>query len=332
MKQTKDTEYVFLSTRIQAMERGLLTRERMERMLDAPTPEAAAKVLTECGYPDLPRVTVEALEQVLAQRQRDVVADLIGEMPDDSVLPVFQLQPDYHNAKVLVKAEALGEDRDRLLLWGGRYDPRQLAEDYRREDLTAYTQLFQEGISRAREVLGSTGDPQQVDFVLDRAYFQELTQAARDTGSEYLMGYAALLADAANLRSAVRASRLGKGADFLLQALVPGGTVSAQAIAGARGENLAVLFRSGWLAQAATAGAAVSAPGSGSMTEFERLCDDAVTDYIREGHMVSFGLESVAGYLYARQAEATAIRTILSGRLAGLEADTIRQRLRRTYC
>ena len=68
------------------------------------------------------------------------------------------------------------------------------------------------------------------------------------------------------------------------------------------------------------------------MTEFERLCDDAVTDYIREGHMVSFGLESVAGYLYARQAEATAIRTILSGRLAGLEADTIRQRLRRTYC
>ena len=37
------------------------------------------------------------------------------------------------------------------------------------------------------------------------------------------------------------------------------------------------------------------------------------------------------GSLSARQAEMTAIRTILSGRMAGLDGDTIRQRLRRTY-
>ncbi len=332
LQQNRDLDYVYLSTRVQAMECGLLTRERMERMLDAPTLDAAAKVLTECGYPDLPRVTPDAVEEILEQCRGRLMADLEGEMPQPEVLAVFQLQNDYHNAKVLVKAEALGRDWDRLLLRGGRYDPRQLAEDYRREDLSAYGESFCRGIARAREVLGATGDPQQADFALDRACFEDLTRTARDSGSEFLQGYAVLLIDAANLRAAVRASRLGKGADFLLQALVEGGNVPVSALAGARGEALAALFRGGWLAQAAAAGAAVSSPGSGPLTEFERLCDDAVTDYVREGHLIPFGLEPVAGYVYARQAEATAIRTILSGRMAGLEADTIRQRLRRTYC
>ena len=31
----------------------LLTNEKAERMLDAPTFEDAAKLLTDCGYPDM---------------------------------------------------------------------------------------------------------------------------------------------------------------------------------------------------------------------------------------------------------------------------------------
>ena len=48
------------------MENRLLTRERMERMLDARTGEEAAKVLTECGYPELNQLTPSALDAMLA--------------------------------------------------------------------------------------------------------------------------------------------------------------------------------------------------------------------------------------------------------------------------
>ena len=41
--------------------------------------------------------------------------------------------------------------------------------------------------------------------------------------------------------------------------------------------------------------------------------------------------QAVIGYLYARETEFTVIRTILSGRMAGLTADTIRERLRDCY-
>ena len=331
MKQIKDIDYVFLSTRIKAMERGLLNKERIERMLEAPTTEDAAKILVECGYPELTEVTGEALETALAEGQKNTMADLGRMAPDQNVVDVFKLRYDYHNAKVLVKAEALGTEQTGLLLWGGRYDPEQLAADYDREELKGCSDYFRRGVSRAREVLGATGDPQQADFALDRAYFEELSAMAQATGSKFLMGYAALLIDVANLRAVVRVSRLNKGPEFLSQVLMAGGTVGVRNLVNVRGDELGNVFRFGSLNAAAVEGASKSAPGSGSLTEFERLCDDAVMDYLGGARMVPFGLETIVGYLYARETEVTAIRTIMSGRMAGLSGDIIRQRLRRTY-
>lgn len=331
MKQTKDIDYVFISTRVKAMERGLLTRERVERMLDAATNEDAAKVLAECGYAELKELTGDELERVLAQRQKDTMADLGAAVPDKTVVGVFKLRYDYHNAKALVKAEALRAGCEGLLLWGGRYDPEQLAQDFAREDLGKCSEIFRRGTARAREVLGATGDPQLADFVLDKAYFEELAALAGETSSGFLSGYVALLIDCANLRSAVRASRLGKGRDFLGQVLVPGGSVSEQTVAAARGEDLGSVFHSGPLAEAAKVGAALSAPGSGALTDFERLCDDAVMSYLDGARMAPFGAQPVIGYLHARESEMTAIRIIMNGRLAGLDRETIRRRLRRTY-
>ena len=46
-KKIKDTDYLAISARIRAMETGLLTRERMEQVLDARTDEEAVKILQE---------------------------------------------------------------------------------------------------------------------------------------------------------------------------------------------------------------------------------------------------------------------------------------------
>ena len=331
MKQTKDIDYIFLSTRVKAMERNLLTRERIERMLDAPTDREAARVLTECGYSEMAEITNSELDRVLREQQQAMMADLGGCAPNKYIVDVFRLRYDYHNAKVLVKTEALGSDPDRLLVGGGRYECRKLAEAYQREEMLAYSDIFRRGTARAREILGSTGDPQQADFILDRAYFEELAALAKESGNPFLTDYAALLADVANLRSCVRASRMGRGAEFLNQVLVPGGTVGAGRLAQAHGEELSNLFRVGRLTAAAAEGAARSAPNSGALTEFERLCDNAVMSFLSDGRRVPFGPEPILGYLYAREAEATTIRIIMSGRMAGLDTGTIRERLRESY-
>ena len=163
MSYQKDLDYLTISARIHAMETRLLNTERMERMIEARELSEAAKVLTECGYGDMGQVTPGAVEEMLSKAQADLYHDLSTAVGNRALLDVFRCRPDYHNAKVLVKAEALGVNQDALLMGGGRYAPARLAEDYSREDLRGYAEIFRRGIARARETLGATGDPQLAD-------------------------------------------------------------------------------------------------------------------------------------------------------------------------
>lgn len=329
MSHRKDTDYLAVSARIRAMENRLLTRERMDRIIDARDESEARKVLVECGYPDLPSAD---LERVLAQVREDTRRELMAAIPDGGILEIFALKYDYHNAKSILKAQAMGTDPARLLLKGGRYDPVALLDGWQREQIGFCSDIFRRAMEEAAAVLKSDRDPQKTDLLLDKAYFAEMARLAKDLNSKYLQGYVRLLVDAANLRTAVRVARMGGEEEFLRGVLLDGGNVSRQSIVGVRSGDIAEPFRSGALAKAAELGESVAKPNSGALTAFEKACDDAVTGYLAAARRVPFGEEVVIGYLYAKEAELTAVRTIFAGRAAHLDGEVIRQRLRDTYC
>ena len=331
LSRKKDTDYLAVSTRIHAMENRMLNRERMDRMIDARDEGEVRKILMECGYMPPEELSAQGVGEMLSQVQAEVFRDILGAAPDPRVAGVFQMKYDYHNAKVLVKGEARGLQEDRLLLPGGRYAPEALAEQYRKDALSGVSLRFREALREAKEILSSTHDPQRSDAALDRACFEEMLQTARACESPFLEGYVRLSVDAANLRTAVRVARMEKESSFLLQVLLPGGNAAPSALAAVRGEDLGSLFQTGPLAQAAQLGAKAARPAGGPLTAFERACDDAVTRYMSDARRIPFGEQTVIAYLYAREAELTAIRTILSGRRAGLEGSVIRERLRETY-
>ena len=330
-KKLKDTDYLFISTYLHSRERDLLTQARMERMIDAPTVEEAAKVLTEIGYNEFNASSQRELGSVLAQEQEKLFQDLYRFVPDKAVVDVFKVKYDYHNLKALIKAHAMGTDAsDRLLLDAGRVS----AEDMRRAvwegDYSALPPALRQAAGEAVEVLGTTGDPQLADFLLDRAYYAEMLSAAEATGSSFLVRYVQATIDASNLRGAVRTLRMKKGADMLRRVLVEGGTIRADSIqTAALGGSLEDLYRSTNLRQAAELGAA--AVNGGSLTAFEKACDNAVTAVAAQAKSVPFGVEAVVSFLAAKEIEFTAVRIIMSGRMAGISGDTIRERLREAY-
>ena len=331
MSQIKDIDYLFLSTRIKALERSLLSRERMERMLEARSNEDAAKVLTECGYPELTEVNVDVINQVLAEQRDKTYKDLYAFAPDRSLVDVFKVKYDYHNVKVLLKAEATGQDAGRLLVDTGRVPAAALEEGIRSSDLRGMPSILQAATLEAREVLGTTGDPQLADFVLDRAYFKDMHELAQASESGFLQGYVRIQIDAANLKSVVRTLRMGKGAEFLRGVLFEKGNIDVNRILNAvsSGASLDELYTTSVLHEAAEAG--MTAVNGGGLTRFEKLVDDAVNAYVGGAKYVAFGEAPLIGYLAAKDTEFTAIRIIMTGRLAGLPADTIRERLRESY-
>ena len=308
------------------MENRLLTRERMERMIEARDNGEAMKILAECGYND-----AAGLDGALAQARAEVFKDMEQAAPDPRLVEVFQIKYDYHNAKTILKSQVQGIDPERLLLSGGRYDPAQLWDGWKREALSGTSEAFKKAMEQGASALADGGDPQRSDLILDKACYGEMARLAKELNSSFLQGYVRLSVDVANLRTAVRVARMGKESDFLRQVLLPGGNVSEQSIASARPDALGEVFRSGPLSQAADLGAKLAQPGGASLTAFERECDNALTAYLAAARRVPFGEETVISYLYAKELEFTAIRAIFAGRAAGLDGDTIRARLRETY-
>lgn len=327
----KDTDYLSLSSRIRVMENRLLTKGRRDRMIDARTDDEALKLLTECGYAEPEDMSAPAVNRVLTQARVELMEDLSSALPDPALLDVFRIKYDYHNAKALLKAEAIGEDGRRLLMPGGRWDPQLLADEFHQGGMADFSETFRAAVREANRILAEERDPQRSDAVLDRACYAEMAQAAKQSGSPFLEGYVRLSVDAVNLRTAVRCARMGAGPALLSETLIPGGSVDTAAIAEARGADLAQRFRNTSLHSAAEAGVALTAPGSGSLTGFEKMCDNALTAYLAQAKRVPFGEQPVVAYVCAREAEATAVRTILAGRKAGMSGEAIRERLRDCY-
>lgn len=330
-KKIKDTDYLFQSAYIRSLENTLLTRERMERMLDAATTEEAAKVLTECGYPEISKVNVDTINEMLAAARDQVIAEVTSLSRDTRMVDVFKIKYDYHNAKVMLKSEAMGEDPRRLLVDSGRMPGKELAEAVENSNYDLVPEELAKAILQAREVLGATKDPQQADFLLDQAYFREMDTMAKSTGSKFLTGYVQLMVEAANLRSLVRVLRMGKDQTFLKNVLFEGGLVEPWRFmnVGEDGAGMEELYLGTDLQGAAELGR--KAVNGGSLTEFEKACDNALVAYLTQAQSVPFGEQPMIAYLAARDNEFTAVRIILTGRLAGLAADQIRERLRDAY-
>lgn len=331
-KKIKDTDYLVISARIKAMETGLLTRERMEQVLEAHSDEEAVKLLQECGYPQLDATDPEALDAALSAAREAMLADLADGAPDPRYIDIFKLKYDYHNVKAILKADAMGVDPRHMLMDMGRVPVELLQEAVRSGNLDALPPLLASATAEAKEVLQSTRDPQLGDIVLDRWCYRDMAAVAEATNSDFLRGYVKAQIDAANLRALVRTLRMGKSAEFLQGILFADGDVAPEsilAVSAAGGSGMSELYGPTQLHAAAEAGA--SALRGGPLTEFEKRCDDAVGEYLAGALYVPFGEAPLVGYLAARETEYTNLRILMIGRGTGLAPEVIRSRLRASY-
>ena len=330
-KKIKDTDYLAISARVKAMETTLLTWERMMQILDARTEAEALKMVQESGYPNLTATDPEALDQVLSAAREEMLSDLTGGAPDPRYIELFKIKYDYHNVKAILKAKAMDVSPDRMLMDMGRVSLADLREAMNAGGLDALPAMLATATEEAKSVLETTRDPQLSDIVLDRWFYRDLAAVAEETGSEFLDGYVKVQIDAANLRVLVRTIRMGKSKAFLQNILFEGGDVAADQllqVVAAGGAGLVELYAGGRFEEAAAAGAA--ALQGGALTEFEKLCDDAVNDYLAGAQFVPFGEAPLVAYLAARETEFTNLRILLIGRSTGLASEVIRGRLRRS--
>ncbi len=330
----KDTDFLYVSARIKYLETKLLGKNDIERILEAPGIEDALKALSDSEYgSDIAEMeNVYEFEKVLDKSMLRTIKTLKESFKNHEIITFFTLKNDFHNLKVIIKAMISGSDNgffSRLC----ETPPEEIKKYVEGETSANIPDSLKEAYHKAIEAFESTKDPQQIDFVLDQALFEEMGKIAGNSRDAFLKEYLTALSDLTNIKTMVRLKKIDGDIRTLDSALVSGGSLPKEFFKEKFLESSQSLIE----ALNNTPYQQIVEEGitqwdlTGSPSVFEKLVDNYMISLARRGLYKPFGSETVIGYLAARENEIKLLRIIMVGKINGIPSDMIRERLRDVY-
>lgn len=330
-----ETRYAYAVARIRAIEKKLLDKGKLERMVEARTAEDAMKVLIEADYGYTGGETLSAYEyeRLLKEEYKKVYKLLREVAPNPQIFDVFMLKNDYHNAKVILKGEFSGNNDDSILIDSGTINPGKLRIMIRDRKMSDMPVIMRRAVEECVDSFNRTGDPQVIDLIMDRAAFMHMKDEVKNINEVFLKDLIVILIDLANINIFLRVKKMNKNWDFLQKTLLPGGSISEDAFVKNLQDTLENFINSlrftpyGQICEDAI----TNFNNTGSLSKFEKLSDNFVINYLKKAHYKALGLEPLVGYIIAKEMEIKNARIVMSGKINNISSDIIRERLREAY-
>ena len=315
--------YGFAVGKVRVLQTRVFGAGTYERLLDAPTFSEQLRVLSDTIYGRYleDAETADDVETGLEAALDDFYRFLDDASLPEAVVRFFRVRYDYANLRAVLKARALGVSTEGMVVALGTVPPDVVTGP------VSGLPGFLGDIAKALTA-GPDEEPvtvEAIDAVVEAALFGDLVRSAKTAKSGALRELATLTVDVANARSAVRAHRRGVPAMELAGMLHPGGSIRVSDIE-AWYPLPSEEFTGALAASRALKG--VSGTELASDIGLDVILDNLVARFVRRVRTVPFGPEPVIAYVMAREAEVVAVRTLLIGKLAGLDRDALRRRLR----
>ena len=330
----RELDYLYVSGSIKVKETKLLAAEDYDKLIAAPSTAEFLKILAAHGY-DTACADADAphfADALVASERRALFAMLEKDAPNSAFFNFFLYQNDYLNAKVLLKRAVSGGEGG-TLSGEGVFPTDDIRRAVNGEEVEGLTPLLKEGIVKAKESYGKTADPQNIDIVLDRFCFADMSALAAESGEEFLKDYVSLVIDAANVKAYFRLKKMGRNADFAKTVFADGGSVAADFFT----ENYDLSFEDFAAKARHTSIASLAALATehieafGGRGKIELAFDDRVMEFVRRARYMPYGAAVVAAYVIAKETEFKNIRIISAAKASGVDKAGIKERLRRGY-
>lgn len=317
-----DVRYGYAVGRVRVLEGRLLSRATFERLLDAPDLREQKRILAEThvGRYIEGTETAAEVEQALNASLADLYAEFLehADLPP-AVVTFFQVPYDYANLRAAVKARVLG-------IGAGELSP---LGSLPAEAFVGDGAELPEVIRNLLTMFDDTEEPPALDDIealVDRAMFGALAAAAKASKVRFLRELAVLRIDLANARLLIRARAKALRPVDVRARLIAGGSKRLAALAddlvGISAADLAeAILRTGALGRAHEADLV-------DIERFDMMADSLLAERMLAARRAPGGAEPVLAYVLGREAEVMLLRTAVVGRLAGLDRESVRTRLR----
>lgn len=330
-----EDNYIYAVTRIRALENKLLDKSKIERMIEAKNPEEVIKVLYETSYAGLISEMEDTGDyETVLSKEIENTYDMIKKMaPEPELIDMFLLKYDIHNLKVLMKSSFLNEENDYLLTNIGTIAPVKLKEMIREKNFVFLDTEIKRGLDEIINSFSINPDPQIIDIILDQSLYRVMNQIALNSNNDFLKKFVELQIDLINIKMFIRVKAMGYGRELLKKSFIDDGRLDFNFFSDAIDEPVDALkdrLAISDYKNVITDGID-SYVKTKSLMKFEKLTDDFLLDYVKEGKFVPFGIEPIVGYIMAKENEAKIIRIIMVGKINKIDNELIRERLRDVY-
>lgn len=321
--------------RLRVLETKLLDKSKIDRMIDSNSKEEALKVLQESEYSTLMSniKRAEDYEVILSAELKRVYKMLYEMTPVNSIVDIMSIRYDYHNIKVLIKGKLLEKDFSNMIIPIGTVDINKLIYALDNEYYRDLNPIMRKAIEEALEAFNTSKDPQKIDIILDKYLFIHQLSLNKQIEDKFLDRYLRYLIDLTNIKTLLRVKKQDNTRDFLNGLIIEGGYVDRDKLNSLYNDSVENI--PGKLAF--TDYSEILKLGiedyvkTGSINLFEKLSEDFIMNYMKKAKYITFGLEPLIAYIYAKENEIKLIRIIMVGKLNNIQSEVIRERLRENY-
>ena len=319
---------------IRILEKRLLTRNRLERMIEAQTPEEVLKLLGETEYSqDMADIHGSQDYEIILKRETERVFSIVRNMiKNTGIVDVLSLKYDYHNLKVLLKSKITGKDFSSLLMQAGTIDASKFKVKFETQSNDLPQEII-EAIDEVQKDFEENHNPQRIDIIVDKHYFRNLSRLAKEIDVKVITDYVEGLIDFQNMITLFRVQKQKRDARFLETVIFEGGTISKNKIVASINDNIDTIlnkFKKEKLGTYLVKGLEAFSETK-RLSELEKISDNYLMELNKESKYVVFGPEPLFTYLVAKEREINAVRMIMVSKINNISSDKIRERLRETY-
>ena len=329
IQKNSDTDYLYASARIRAVQAADSLRDKTEKMLVAADFYEAAEILSPGSTGDINSGNYQDILDAELIKCYDFITSMIG---DSAIVSIFKIPYDCNNLKLAFKSELCGIDSSELYYPFGTISENELEKAMRERDFCAYPETMAHAAAQLTELISKNPDPQLIDIVIDRACLEDMMKSADSFGCEYLSDIIQTKTDSYNILSFIRCVRMKKSGEFYKRLIVSGGKVPSDLLSDAYDGGLNSLADRLKMTVYSSVGESItkylSEPIPGFFSSVEKELENIYTSRADEVKYISFGPEIPVSYLIECERDIKNAGIILAGKSAGLDNETIRGRLR----
>jgi len=319
-----EEDYIYGSARIAAIDNKKITDESFRSCAEARSYEEAVMIIEKCG------INIRnGIEEALNEHLKDAYASLNTLAPDEKLFDFFRLQYDCHNIKSAIKAAALHKNCIEMLYSIGTVDRETVINKIREKDYSLFPKHMSLACDSCFDEYYKSSNPQAIDIILDKACFDDLNDAANESGIEYIKELVNHKADSVNILIAVRMIRMDAPESLLRSTLVNGGKIKIEDIIDAATFGSASEKEDNIYYLASKNGYDLGLEHTNTLTQVEKACESLYFDFVlSSANDCVYGIELPCSFIVKREREIKNIRIVLSGKKAGISPALILERLR----